>query len=256
MPRFLMSRSCFGACVLSWALLVPPAALAQAAAVNTSGALVVVPAIGKVSHANDEAYVTLTIEEQDKDKTAAASRVNRKMQQGIEIVRREDPQAVLKTHGYYTYPVYPDEQAQPRQNKARQPVAWRVGEYLDVRTRNLAGLPKTVAAAQGVLALNGLRFGLSEAADKKLEESLIAAAYADLTDRIAAVAKAMGRGLADAVLDSADFEGSGAYAPKQPMQAMSMMRAAPAQPAEVEQPNFEPGETSLSMRVVGKVRFK
>ena len=48
------------------------------------------------------------IEEQDKDKTAAASRVNQKMKQGTEIIRREDPQAKLKTHGYYTYPVYPE----------------------------------------------------------------------------------------------------------------------------------------------------
>ncbi len=41
----------------------------------------------KSRHANDEAVLTLMVEEQDKDKAAAASRVNQKMKQGIDIVR-------------------------------------------------------------------------------------------------------------------------------------------------------------------------
>ena len=28
------------------------------------------------------------------------------------------------------------------------PIGWRVGQYLEVKTTNLAGLPKTTAAAQ------------------------------------------------------------------------------------------------------------
>src|SRR5471032_1981015 len=40
----------------------------------TAGALVVVPAFGEVRHANDQAAATLAVEEQDKDKTAAAGR--------------------------------------------------------------------------------------------------------------------------------------------------------------------------------------
>src|SRR5471032_1485745 len=75
----------------------------------TADTLVVVPAFGEVKHANDQVVATLAIEEQDKDKAAAASRVNLKMKQGSEIVKKEDPQASLKTLGYYTYPVYPEE---------------------------------------------------------------------------------------------------------------------------------------------------
>jgi uncharacterized protein len=228
------------------------------AAIQTSGALVVVPAFGEVRHPNDEARATLMIEEQDKDKAAAASRVNLKMKQGIESVKQEDPQATLKTRGYYTYPVYADEQGQPRpMNRARQVVGWRVGQYLDMTTPNLAALPKTIAAAQRVLALNGLQFGLTEATSKKLEEQRIAAAYRSLTERIAAVAKAMERNVADAVLETVDFEGAGAYA-QQEISPMRAMRAASPTPetVRVEEPSFEPGETMLSMRVVGKLRFK
>lgn len=225
-------------------------------AMQTSGTLVIVPGYGEVKQANDEARATLMVEEQDKDKAAAASRVNLKMKQGTEIVRKEDPQAVLKTRGYYTYPVYADDPVQPRQaNRGRQPVSWRVGQYLEVTTPNLAGLPKTVASAQRILALNSLHFGLTEATSKKLEEQRIAAAYRNLTDRIAAVAKAMGRNPSDAVLETVDFEASGAYAQDAAPSAKAM-RAAPMEAIHVEEPSFEPGETTLGMRVVGKVRFK
>jgi predicted secreted protein len=245
LKSFLLALTC---------VAVSASAFAQTP-VKTSGTLVIVPASGEVSHANDRAVLTLMVEEQDKDKAAAASRVNLKMKQGMEIVRKEDPQAVLSTRGYYTYAVYPEEPQPRATNKLRQPSGWRVGQYLEVKTTNLAGLPKTVAAAQRVLALNGLQFGITEATAKKLDAQRIEATYKNLTERIAAIAQAMGRNPADAVLDTIDFEGSGNYAP-QDAAAPKMMRAAMAEAAPVEEPSFEPGETTLTMRVVGKVRFR
>lgn len=230
------------------------------AGVQTAGAQIIVPAYGEVTQPNDEARATFMVEEQDKDKAAAASRVNLKMKQGIDIIRAADPQAKLKTHGYYTYPVYADEPAPPRPaagSRARQPVGWRVGQYLEVTTLNLAALPKTVAAAQKLLALNGLQFGLSDAATAKLDQQRIEASYRHLNARIAAIAKAMGRNSADAVLETIDFEASGAYAPQADMaRAKTMSMTAPREAVPVEEPSFEPGETSLQMRVVGKVKFK
>jgi predicted secreted protein len=222
--------------------------------VQTGGTLVIVPAVGEVRHANDEARLALTVEEQDKDKAVAASRVNQKMKQGMEIVRREDPQAILTTRGYYTYAVYPEDQ--PRQmNKMRQPIGWRVGQFLDVKTTNLNGLPKMVAAAQRVLALNGLQFGLTEATAKKLDAQRIDATYKNLTERIVSIARAMGRNPADAILDTVDFEGSGNYA-QQDVAAPKAMRALMAEASPVEEPSFEPGETTLTLRVVGKIKFR
>lgn len=249
-----MSR--LGICLLFLSLFGGTAVAQTQATPHTSGTLVVVPAYGEVRHPNDEAHATFMVEEQDKDKAVAASRVNQKMKRGTEIVRREDPQAILKTYGYYTYPVYSEGQIQPRRNKPRQQVGWRVGQYLEVRTTNLTGLPKTAAAAQRILALNGLFFGLTEATARRLEAQRIAAAYANLTESIAAVAHAMGRSVADATLDTVDFEGSGAYAPQQEARAPKAMRAMSAEAVQVEEPSFEPGETTLNMRVVGKVRFK
>lgn len=242
--------------IFAGSLCVAALALAQSPQpFQTSGTLVVVPASGEVRHANDEAMLTLVVEEQDKDKSAAASRVNQKMKQGAEIVKRQDPAALLQTRGYYTYPVYPE--GQPRQPgaKAPQPAGWRVGQYLDVTTTSLGTLPSTVAAAQKLLAVNGLRFGLSAASARKLDEERIAATYRNMGERIASIARAMGRSPGDAVLETLDFEGSGNYA--QQDAAPKMMRAAAVQEMQaVDEPSFEPGETSLQMRAVGKVRFR
>lgn len=235
-------------------LLVATSAYAQ----STSGTLVVVPAFGEVVHANDQAIASFTIEEQDKDKALASSRVNQKMKLGMDIIRREDPQAALKTEGYYTYPVYAEQR--PLANGAApkpQIIGWRVGQNLEVKTLNLAGLPKTAAAAQKVLGLSGLNFGLAPATLKKLDEERIAATYKNLNERIGSIAAAMGRNRAEAVIDTVDFEGSGNYAGQDrenyaPM-AMARMRK---ESADVAEPSFEPGETTLQMNVVGKVRFK
>jgi predicted secreted protein len=225
---------------------------------STSGTLVVVPAFGEVKHANDEAVVTFTVEEHDKDKAAAASRVNRKMKEGTEIVRSADPSAQLKTQGYYTIPIYPEvPQPQPLQGVQRPPVpvAWRVGQTLEVHTKNLAALEKTAAAAQKVMAIGNLSFRLSRETEKRLDDERIAATWRNLQERIASIASAMGRKPSDAVLDTVDFEGSGNYAPPSP--APVMMYASRSKAVDqVSEPSFEPGETMLQMRLVGKVKFK
>jgi uncharacterized protein YggE len=232
---------------------------------STTGTLVVVPAFGEVKHANDQATMSFAVEEHDKDKNAAAARVNRKMKEGTEIVRRADPKAELKTMGYYTYPVYPEVPPMPPMPQASLrtpvkpvPIAWRVGQYLEVKTTNLADLPKTAAAAQKVLQINGVNFGLSPELEKRLDDQRIAATYRNLNERIVSIANAMGRKPAEAVLDTVDFEGSGNYAGGQPAAAPMMMRSSMMKEAadQMPEPSFEPGETTLQMRLVGKLRFK
>jgi uncharacterized protein YggE len=245
-------------------LLLATHAYAQTApAASTSGTMVIVPANGEVKHVNDEAVLTLLAEEFDKDKAAAASRVNQKMKQGAEIVKREDPQAQLKTQGYYSYAVYPDEQPpRPPQPLAKPvkpvPIGWRVGQSLEVRTSNLNSLPKTAAAAQKLLAISNLQFGLAPATEKKLDDQRIAVTYRNLNERIASIARAMGRNVGDAVIETVDFEGSGHYAgqPEPAMYSQVAVRGRAKQAEDVAEPSFEPGETTLQMRLVGKVKFK
>jgi uncharacterized protein YggE len=231
---------------------------------TTSGTLIIVPAYGEVKHANDEATVTFSVEEQDKDRAAAQARVNQKMKQGTDIVHREDPKAELKTINYYSYPVYPEVPDNPQRPLATQaarrtPIGWRVGQYLEVKTRNLDKLPATAAAAQKVLGITGIDYHLSPELTRKLDDERIAATYRNLNERIASIARAMGRNVNDAVIDTVDFEGSGHYAGGQGEAAaapMAMMRGKRADMAETPEPSFEPGETRLEMRLVGKLRFR
>jgi predicted secreted protein len=248
----------------SLALALNAQAQTAQAAATTSGTLVIVPAFGEVKHANDEATVTFSVEEQDKDRAAAQARVNQKMKQGTDIVRREDPQAQLKTVNYYSYPVYPEVPENPPRPLAnpaarRIPIGWRVGQYLEVQTRNLDKLPKTAAAAQKVLGISNIDYHLSPELTKQLDDDRIAATYRNLNERIASIARAMGRNVNDAVIDTVDFEGSGHYAGGQGEAAaapMAMMRGKRADMAETPEPSFEPGETRLEMRLVGKVKFR
>lgn len=245
-------------------MLGAPLVQAQGQAPNmvpTTGALVVVPGFGEVTRPNDQVVANLVVEEQDKDKAVAASRVNQKMAKGIAIVKQQDPQAKLKTQGYFTYAVYPEERPLPNGAMApphvRVPTGWRVGQTLEVTTTDLEHLPKTVAAAQAVLTLNGLQFGLSPAATKKLDDERIAATYQNLNERIASIANAMGRKLSDAVIDTIDFEGSGNYTRPESLARPVAMRAMRKTADDaVAEPSFEPGETTLQMQVVGKVKFR
>lgn len=226
----------------------------------TPNTLVVVPASGEVTHANDEATLTLASEEQDKDKAVAAARVNQKMKEGLEVVRRADPSAKLKTAGYYTYPVYADEDPlRPVSSSVRRvAIGWRVGQTLEVKTMNIAGLQKTAAAAQQVLQVNGVRFGLSPALTRQLDDERIAATYRNLNERIASIARAMGKKPADALIDTVDFEGSGNFTGQNVVAYAQRVEVTGSanRAQEMVGPTFEPGETTLQMKLVGKVKFR
>jgi len=225
---------------------------------STSCTLVVVSATGEVRAANDQVTVTFVVEEQDKDKKAAAARVNRKMKEGTEIVRRADPTAELKTQGYTTYAVYPERPEPPRpasrtRTTPEAPIGWRVRQTLQVKTMNLADLPKTVAAGQKTLEVEGLQFGVSPAVERRLDDQRIAETYRNLNERIVSIARAMGRQPGDAALETVDFEGSGNYTQQRVEVTGSRIRR---ENLDIPEPSFEPGETTLQMRLVGKVRFR
>lgn len=225
----------------------------------TAGTLVILPASGEVTHINDQVTLSLGIEEQDRDKNAAAARVNAKMKLGMDIVRKADPSAHLQTQTYYTTAIYPeDNPARPLANNTKRvPIAWRVSQVLEVRTTNLAGLPKTAGAAQQVLQINRVRFGLSPALTRQFDDERIAATYRNLNERVASIARAMGKKPSDAMMDTVDFEGSGRYADD--ARAMSPQRVEVTgsrnSAEDTTEPSFEPGESTLQMRLVGKVRF-
>ncbi len=229
---------------------LPAASATSAAAAKVNGTILTLPAFGEVRLANDQARLVFMVEEQDKDQAAAASRVNRRMKEGTELMKRLDSQGLLTTRNYYTYPVYAEEKTPS--GKVRQPVGWRVGQSLEVVTTNLSALPQTVAKAQEKLALQSLSFGLSDAARRKLDRQVMEAAYRHLNERIESAALIMGRKTNEAQVEQVDFGGGDIVRPyTMARMDMAMKGAAEA----VEAPQFEPGETPVQMNIVARVRF-
>lgn len=218
--------------------------------------LVIVAGSAEIKASNDQASLNFFIEEQDKDKALAASRVNQKMKAGTELAKKEDPTALLTTRGYYSYPIYADElNNKPGAATKRQLIGWRVGQYLEVKTTNLKNLASFAAAMQKSLALSGVGFDLTEQARKNLEEKRIEAGYKNFQDRVRMITKAMGRKESDVVIESLEFDPSENGSNMQDGGRMYAMKA--AAPTEgVAETSFEPGETAVSIRVLGKIRLK
>lgn len=223
----------------------------QVQAQQTKGSIVMVSGSGEVKADNDQAKATFFVEEQDKDRVAAASRVNQSMKQGTELIKKADPEGKLATRGYYSYPIYSDSSAN---NKVRVITGWRVGQYLDLTTKNIQQLPATVSSAQQVLALNGLSFGLSDETSKRLEAARLDAAYKNMQERAQIIASAMGRNLNNASVELLDVDGVGPIHPEPRMFAAAPMMMKGGN-AAVPETNFEAGESTLTARVVAKIKF-
>jgi uncharacterized protein YggE len=155
--------------------------------------------------------------------------------------------------------VYPEERMLPNGQpvKQRMPTAWRVGQYLEVTTTNLDKLPKTVAAAQKILTLNSINFGLTPETAKSWTISALPPPTRTSTSvsprsptpwaaRSAMPCWTRWTSKVRAITPSVS----------EPTHLPMAMRMKAADAVEVAEPSFEPGETTLQMQVVGKVRFK
>ncbi len=224
-------------------LTVSAAAQQPSLPLQPAGTLVLMTGAAEVEVANDEAVANFFYEAQDADLTRAQSTVNQRVADGTAALKRADPKAQIETSGYSSYPVYSS-------GSNRTITGWRVRQGLTVRTENLAGLPKTVAAAQPLLALGGVDFRLSKAARDKVEAQLIQLAMANLNSRFTAAGQSMGVPANRIRVEEINF-GVREAAPPQPMMMRSAMQSSDA----VAPPTFESGRSTERLSVTGKARF-
>lgn len=231
--------------------------LAQAQTIPAvNGTTMTISATGETKRANDQAYLYFSSEEENQSETVAASKVNQKMTEAAALIKRLDPKAILQTSGYYTYPVYPAVElndTRAKRSQATRPVRWRVSQSLHVTTTSLSTLSKTVAAMQGVVSLTGISFGLSDEANKQLDQEKIAMAYRQLSERIASIAQIIGVDKSRAVIEKIDFatDSESGFMPR--MMSAPMLAD---KPNNVVEPSFEPGEATVKIRIIGTVVFK
>ena len=208
-----------------------------------AGTLVLMTGVAEVELTNDEAVANFFYEAQDADLTRAQSLVNQRVGDGTAALKRADPKAQIETSGYSSYPVYSS-------GSNRAITGWRVRQGVTMRTENLSALPKTVAAAQPLLALGGIDFRLSKASRDKVEAQLIQLAIANLNARFTAAGQSMGVLPNRIRVEEINF-GVREGAPPQPMMMRSAMQSSDA----VAPPVFESGRSIERLSVTGKARF-
>ena len=192
---------------------------------------------------NDEAFATFYLEVQDAELAKAQSLVNSRVAEGVAQLKRADPKAQIETAGYGSYPVY-------AAGGGRKITGWRVRQGVNLKTSDLANLPRTVAAGQAQLALGGIDFRVSKAAREKAEAELIQRAIANANARIAAAAQAVGVPAARIRLEELNFGVNDG-----PRPPIAMMRAQAATTEAVAAPSFDAGQSMLQMTVNARARF-
>jgi predicted secreted protein len=222
--------------------LTSGAVMAQSVPVRSDGTLLLMTGSAEVEVANDEALAQFYFETQDADLQRAQSLVNQRVAEGVAQLKRADPKALVETTGYTSYPVY-----QP--GTQRKLVGWRVRQGVSLRTSDLAGLPRAVAAAQQTLALGGIDFRLSRAARTKVESELIAQAIGNLNARVAAAARTLNVPAERVRLEELNF---GVAPPPMPM---PRMRAEMAAVPPVAEPQFDAGRSLQQLTVTGRARL-
>jgi uncharacterized protein YggE len=237
------------------------ASLAQAQMIpSAKGTSMTIAAVGEVTQTNNQAVMSFLAEVEDQNEAVAASKVNQKMKEATALIKQLDPNAKLETAGYYTYPIYPNLESHPHtKHQTLRPIRWRITQSLQITTTSLATLSKTVAAAQGIVSLTGIHFGLSEQARKQSDQEKLAMAYRHLTQRIAAIAQAINVDQNRATIDTIDFatnDDDSGHMPR--MMRMSAPIAADTMQKNnsVIEPSFEPGETTVKIRIIATVVFK
>ena len=210
------------------------------------GTIVLLRAEAETYVDNDEARVSIFVEEQNADRAMAASAVNRKMADAIERVKKDDPTADVRSTGYFTNPEYG-----PRSNKV---TGWQVRQEVLIVTRKLADLQKLVADVQSVAGVSGVAFGLSREAQRKVDAQLFDMAFADMRARMSSVAHALGKADKDVEIDEIDLTSVdrplGAQMAPAPMMARAKFDDA------VAQPKFEPGDSRQSVSFTAHVRVR
>jgi uncharacterized protein len=229
-------------CCLAIGLTVGAVA-AQPTSARPEGTVLLMTGTAEVEVNNDEAVAQFHFETQDADLARAQSQVNQRVADGVARLKRSDPKALVETTGYTSYPVY-----QP--GTQRRLVGWRVRQGVSLRTGDLAALPRAVAAAQQSLALGGIEFRLSRAARTKVEVELIEQAIANLNDRVAAAARALGVPAERVRLEELNF-GVVPPLPIAPRMRAEMM----ASDASVPEPQLDAGRSLQQLTVTGKARL-
>ena len=186
---------------------------------------------------NDTIIATLYAEEEGGEPAALADRVNRKISDAVDTIRRH-ADIKLQTGSYTTSPVY-------HKNKINR---WRVRQTIRLESGNMMEVSALLGQLQQQLALQAMQFAVSPELKNRTIDALISKALAAFDARAKAVVKQLGRKAYKIVdLNIATPAGARPYA---------MMARGVMMDASVAAPVVEAGEQTIQLTVNGEIELE
>lgn len=212
------------------------------------GMTMTVTGTASVTVPNDEAQMHWSVSSQAKTLKEATAQAIKTMNAGLAQIKAVSDQLQLQTQSMNSYPVY----GETKGNQTPKIVAWRVSQSLEVIAPNIELVPQVIEKVNGVLALEGLNFRVSDKAKAKQDETLYKMALADATQRAVWIAQSVGSTASKVELQSLRF---GSNATPRPVNLL-MRASAKSMDAAVPAPAIEAGTSDLSLTVTADVLIK
>lgn len=221
---------------------------AEVLPINQSGTLIEMCASAQQDVEQDAAQASIHYKVENSDKRLAADAVNKKMTALINLIKVQYPSIEFSNQSYNTYQQYTPQ---------GQTKNWTVDQSFNIITKQPKDMTAVVAMAQTAgVELNGLNAYLSPEAARSNQEKLYGQAFADVTLRLNAITKAMGRDSAWQILhvDTTGQHGcgnGGGYV------SMKMARSSMAiESLKVAEPTLEQGKESVQLNVWVAAKLK
>ena len=187
---------------------------------------------------NDTLVVVLYAQREGGDQGKLASEVNEAV--GWALERARATQGIkVQTLQYRQSPVY----------RSQQLAAWRVRQSLRIEGQDVVTISRLVGELQSRLSVESMRYEISPAARKVVEDRLIVQALGAFTERANLIAKELGREQYRIVRIDVNTSG----APPVPIQMRGAMLATEAPSAAP--PALAPGEQTVTVQVRGVVEI-
>jgi predicted secreted protein len=217
-------------------LLASGIASAQAPAPDPKGSRITLEAHASIEVDNDVMRAMLFVEAEDADATKLAERVNRAVNDSINLAKGFTGLRA-RTAGYTTYPV----------SDKGKIVRWRSRSQILVEGDDFRRTAEAIGKLQSIMQLGSMEFSVSPAARAKAEEALTQGAIAEFLRKAELVAKGF-KGAGFSVLEASVSADGGALPPPRPMIAMKALAAdAPVAP------EVQGGTTRITVTVSGAI---
>lgn len=192
---------------------------------------------------NDLLQATLSVETSKADTASLARELTEKINAAIQDAKAW-PSVKVSTGNQNSWPIY------DKNNKLE---SWRGHAYLKIESKDHAAAAELIAKLQETLQLQNLHFSVSPEAKAASEQQLTKEAIAAFKERAEQIQEAWGAKGYKLVQMSVGQSNNNGY---RPYPVMARSAALHAEAAPVPTPEFEAGESRVSVSIHGSIMLK